>query len=506
MEKCSMSKEYKFILLGFNLCICFFVMGTFICYEHFSIDDYSIYFYGGSDALHDISSNLRPVNGSLYYLVNAMGINVVKSQKFIGIALIILLAWMITIISVEIIDIMQIGNDLKKIIFVNSGALLFLLNASLCEFLYFSAAYIQWVISMAGAVLAAIYIGKEKCLIKNGILGLLALIVTAGSYQPFLAHYVYIVMILIFLRNYGELNRKSIWFILRAAMAAIIALALNLLIVRLLIHLEIVEDNSRMKFQFDKIPELVKQILLAQKSIWVDGLGVYPKYVLLVCLLFVLGSICFCIFQKKANFIEYIFAAIVLVSGQCVMWAAMIMQGHISILLRMLSPVFAIYAIGVWMIFYYIKNQGWKFVENICLILVFGFISFTSIKIGEVAIDIKITNAVSQSFAQEISNRISEYEKESGINITKVGFCTDKYISYKFYEYIHTEAYADICRNPFTVSWSSVTSLNYYSGRQFMPVEVPENIINYYQDQNWDAADWDEQLYFDQDTVYICAF
>ena len=39
-----------------------------------------------------------------------------------------------------------------------------------------------------------------------------------------------------------------------------------------------------------------------------------------------------------------------------------------------------------------------------------------------------------------------------------------------------------------------------------MRVEVPEDVIEKYKMLNWDEADWDEQLVFDDDTVFVCVF
>lgn len=64
----------------------------------------------------------------------------------------------------------------------------------------------------------------------------------------------------------------------------------------------------------------------------------------------------------------------------------------------------------------------------------------------------------------------------------------------------------NICENPFVRTWSDITSLNYYTERNFMRVEVPEDVIEKYKMLNWDEADWDEQLTFDNDAVYICVY
>ena len=63
-----------------------------------------------------------------------------------------------------------------------------------------------------------------------------------------------------------------------------------------------------------------------------------------------------------------------------------------------------------------------------------------------------------------------------------------------------------MCANPFLADWSSVSALNYYTGRALELVSVPDYIVEYYAEFNWDEADWDKQLVFDSDAVYICVF
>ena len=107
---------------------------------------------------------------------------------------------------------------------------------------------------------------------------------------------------------------------------------------------------------------------------------------------------------------------------------------------------------------------------------------------------------------EEINRRICNYENQNSIQITKVGFCSDAFISYKYYNFIETTAYGDMCANPFLSDWSSANALNYYSGRSLEMVSVPDYIVEYYKELNWDEADWDNQLVFDNDAVYICVF
>ncbi len=500
------NNKFIFYLAGFNLLVCFFVMSFFVLQRHFSIDDYWLYHHQSSSALSDISSNLRIVSGCLYFLLDKAGINTVSNQIVFGVFLIGAFAWVATYLSLEVADSMDIQGGNKKLLLLNAGTLVMLLNSSLGEYLYFSGVYLQWAISLIGMAIAAVYIGKKENCTRNWIQGVAALVITAGSYQIFMAQYVYLVMFFIFVKDKGCASIRSVWKSIRAAGAAFIAVFFNYMCVQALVKVGVVDHKSRMQFNFSELPELLFGIVQAQKAIWVEGMGVYPEYSLCLSLFFMLGVLSVMLYRRKVKIGTYIFAGMVLISGQCVMWAATVLQGHISILLRMVSPVFCVYTVGVWMFCYYHKPNSRNLAEKVVLAAIILFLGCSSIKIQKIATDTQVTNAVTKCYVQEIDHRISSYEKKHNIKISKVGFCTDMYISYKFYNYIQTDAYGDFCYNPFLPDWSNIACFNYYSGRDLVSTEVPEHIQRYYKNKNWDSANWDEQIYFDDDTIYICAF
>lgn len=67
-------------------------------------------------------------------------------------------------------------------------------------------------------------------------------------------------------------------------------------------------------------------------------------------------------------------------------------------------------------------------------------------------------------------------------------------------------AYGDMCANPFLAEWSDINSIRYYTGRDFERVDVPDQVQELCAGINWDEADWDNQLFFDNDAVFICLY
>lgn len=495
-----------FVLFVFNLFWCILSLGIFVFNKHFSVDDYSLLYQQKAASFTDIQQNMRIVSGSLYYLLDMWGINIVEWQIFFGTILIITFAWIITRITMEIEEAAKAKVDAGKIILLNGGTLVLFLNAAISEYLYYSGVYAQWIIGILGITYGAICIGREKKIAINWLAGLAALIVTAGSYQTFMAQYAYVVMTLIFLRNEGKINRKSVMASIRAAIAAVVAMGINILGVKALVQCGIIGNDSRMKFDLMKIPELLRSISHEQKSIWIDGMGIYPKGILAFLIVFFVGILFFVMYKRRAKIGEWIYLAIVLSSGFCVMYGAQILQGFIRVTNRGMYAVFGIYAVSVWIIGIYIKECDWKIVKQFIVCVISVFLFYSSSKINGIAVDVLKTNIVSRCYMEEINRRICNYENLNSVHITKVGFFRDAFVSYRYYDFIDTGAYGDMCVNPFLAEWSSVNSLNYYTNRQLELVSVPEDIIQEYEGKNWDEPEWNDQLIFDYDTVYICVF
>ena len=54
--------------------------------------------------------------------------------------------------------------------------------------------------------------------------------------------------------------------------------------------------------------------------------------------------------------------------------------------------------------------------------------------------------------------------------------------------------------------WSDIGTFNFYSGLSLEKRKVPNSIIEYFQQKNWDVFDQSEQLIFEDDTVWVCIY
>lgn len=494
------------MLFGLNLLICVLTLGPFVLNRHFSVDDYYVYYEQRNAGLDVIEQSMRIFVGGLFYFLDTLNINIIVWQTVFGAVLIAAFAWSITRISLEVATAIEKQEDTKKILFVNGGTLILFLNAAISEYLYYANAYMQCILGILGITYGAICIGRKQRILINWLVGVAALTVAAGSYQLFLSQYAYIVMTIILMRNRGKIDKDSIMAVVRAVAAAVIAVVMNALGVNVLIFFGIIGKSSRMEFVWSGISEQIRDIIRYQRSIWIEGMGIYPTGVLAVILLVLMGVLIAVLYKRKAKTQEVVFTGIALISGLCVMYVAQIMQGFIRVTNRGMYAVFGIYAVAIWIACYYLGDMEWKRLKQAVIWATSVFLLYSNIKINGIAIDVMKTNTVSRCYIEEISRRIDNYENQSGMQVTKVGFCSDASISYRYYSFIETAAYGDMCANPFLVDWSNVTALKYYSGRNLEAVNVPDHIVEFYATQDWTEADWEKQLFFNNDEVYICVY
>lgn len=499
----------KFVkLLSINIIMFFLIFGIFIFHEHYSTDDYYAYQSQYAVAVEVTAFSYRNCLGFLYYMLDKIQINVVENQIVFGCFLIVAFSWCTTVVVWKINQKINVEEKADILCLLELGAIILFANSFVSEWIWFSLAYIQWGFSVIGSVYAAIIITRDRNYVKNWLLSLFCLFVVAGSYQIMIADYVYLVMFFIFIDMKGRWNKKSFWLIIRAAVPAILSIVLNIVLTNLIATFGVVPGGvGRMKFTFSGFGESLWELLVFQRKLWIEGIGLLPEYSALVCLL-ILTVILLIVSYKKISFITYFYIFLLCISGQSVMYMAQIMSGA-GMSARMLVPIYGTYAVLLWLICYYSSSKFKK--DGICLNLsksLFGvFLLINIISIYSNMMDSIRTNTIDKFYIDEILAHIDDYEQRQNIQIMSVGFCRDANLTYKYYDYISNKDYHDaIAMRSFATDWSDYTSFLFYSNRKLERIDVPDKIKNAFVRQDWTVPDLEKQIVFDNDKVYICIY
>lgn len=499
-------KDGSIFILNFliSLAVCILFVGN----EHFSTDDY-YYIYYAADAPKVVASSYRNSAALGYFVLNALHINWVESQTILGIFFIFILSWCITKIFIRINTAINKDENLAIAVLLDIGVVLLFENAFLSEWLWFAEAYIQWALAVLGVTLAALYIGNEYLTNVQWIFGSFWLFIAAGGYQPALAQYVYIVMLLIFINNNGKLNVKSIAHIFKAAISGCAAILGNIFLTKLLTNYNILYEGSRMSMCNLDMMKSLKDFFRAQKIIWVDGLSVAPKGILILTLILFLILLVLCAVLRKADVLEFVYVLVLLISGQCIIYASQIMQGFVWCAIRVILPSFGMYTVLITLICYYLVQNidADKWILNITSVMAAGFLVINSWCVNNAALNTLKTNALDKEYMHSIAVKIQDYETENNIKVTKAGFCGDANIIGKYYNHLNDyPAYSECFEKAVFREWSDINALQFYTNQRFERVEVPEEIRNSFSQMNWNQMHLEQQIQFIDDCVYICVY
>lgn len=158
--------------------------------------------------------------------------------------------------------------------------------------------------------------------------------------------------------------------------------------------------------------------------------------------------------------------------------------------------------IGFLMIYYIVNVKKSRLFEigtiiiSIIIILISGYNYYQS------AIGRFMVNDKDQKEINLIIKEITKYEKEKDIKITKVGYSSDKHKIYNFPNSLKTNI---ITVRALVYDWSHTAHIEYYLNRDITIIETTEERKKYCLSNNWDQYNKD-QLYFEEDRLYVCLY
>lgn len=477
----------------------FVAYGGFVFQMHFSNDDYSFIFQQKEIAVTVASESYRNMMGAVYWILDALKVNVIQNQVCLGVLLIVSFAWSATILTMEICR--AAGQD-DRVFLLCIGSLFIYLNAFAGEWMWYAGSYIQWTAAMLTGTYAAVFIADSEKSRKKFLMGVFMLFLTASSYQICLSHYICIVMTLTFFRFQGKITVRFLRILLRAAAACIFSVAGNMALTKILVSANILYGKTRL--DMGNFMSVIKFIRDSQKDIWLNGYGLFPDWMMLFVLAVILA--CTVWIMRGHGVLAYLYMIATIFMGQSIIYAACIMQGIERLPMRMLEPLFNIFSVCLYYTAFYDSHKKNRAACGLACAAGTAFLLFNMLSLQYSAADTVRTNALDKYYILQIADRIQAYEQENQIEVTKIGVCYDASLEYKYSGYVDNEYYGELLTKAFMNEWSDVNAVNYYSGRNFSKTEVPLEIQNQVRLQNWDNINLEEQMIFCGNEVYIAVY
>ncbi len=114
-----------------------------------------------------------------------------------------------------------------------------------------------------------------------------------------------------------------------------------------------------------------------------------------------------------------------------------------------------------------------------------------------------VSNALDEVYVNMVYEEILKYEKESGIQVTKLAVMKDAYAPSCYSQLSDISAPV----NARTIDEVPVSIIQVVTGRDLEKTDMPAAIRDkYFKDKDWDHFDADEQLVIEGDTAYWCVF
>lgn len=474
------------------LCLSLAVFGVFFR-EHYSVDMYNV----SRDLYHGALmhlSNGRVVSCLLYLALYSLGFDY-SSHIFLQ-SLLLCLAVAISTVTVA----NELRSSMKK-----SSFSVFLLLVLFVSFAYCNCYFSEWFCFTECAVMYAVSVLSSAygavCLSRGrrGAAFLLAFC-CYNSYQVGLAYFVFWFMLLTALKHDFCLTRRAIWEIVTAALLCALVFLVNMVIVKA-VYRRFLFTGRYGSFSAEALPENIRGVGEVVADFFRNGNSLMDgPWLAIAGALPAAGVVCL-LLRRRAPLPSLLFLVLILLGG-----GAVVLLPQIIVELwappRALVPLFAWYSVVFVYLLYYSDGRGRRALLLLPAVLLLIVNVSESWSYGQ---DMILTNVWDRAFAQEVCDRIEDYEAETGREVTTVSVGFDDAVSW-FWDIGDSYRWS-LCVRACTTEWADVCSINYFTGREFERVKMSEEERQtYFSDLNWSELDLDEQLVLDGATAYLLIY
>lgn len=468
--------------------------------KRFSTDGFSDYFMCEDGTIALWKLNLGRAGGAAIEMIaHHLGVNLVAVQWPFTLLFIVAMAWVCADLWIMVVS--AFGSaDIRIRAMVLLIILPSFINIATGEFFFFSNNALHW----TGMYLLAQF--ALRCFAEGKkLLSLLLLILSMSIYQASIGYFVVWGVLLTLLRGKLQGNKETyrgLGSVLGIGMTACAVVVGCQKMLELTGH---VPGTERSPGGHTLLRNALYLLTTGQKQILIDGMhflrwtmGAFT--LLLTSCLFLL-----CFFKKKTSMLLIIIMCIV---AYAIPYAPHLITGTIWLAPRTIFSVFSYLPFCGILIVFIITDGGlheerMKNIFTVCIsALLFLFVLINFAGIHTIGVE-QIKNNVSDRIqAEELLDRVYDYENESGETVTKVAMVYDGTTTWSNPEV--DNPYMDINVRSFTKDWETIAILSYYGDREFQLVDVPHEVYEaYFAGKEWDSFKPDEQAVLHGDTLYL---
>ena len=458
-------------------------------FQHFSTDTY-VYLADGLNG-HCIQwiSCFRYFGALISKISFLFGDNPIVSPFFDVIFFILTVALSITFFSRFVYRQLEKKSRLNYII-INVSVLISVTNVWFINILTFPECIFP---TAVGVVLCftAIYIYFSKQNIAGKVISAVLLICSTAIFQQFLVVFlIYSVLLCGIKLNNANSTAKAVIIEYLKLIAIILISGIIYYGVGICVQkLFSVVANERASLKIDTIIENLIYFITHQHS-YLKGRGVFDSEILTLCYLIV-GAVWFVAFiyhikKDKINFKNLCLFLSYFVAYASSFLMLTITTSRVCRAVFGLFTVFALFSIGSILL---MNKRIVKYILALTLVFVVALNMYANL---EMSLDQREVNTQDMMIAEQYLYEIEKYEKAENVVVDKIEFCSD----------VNPEISVDSALNNF---YSFRSLMTYISGRDFYVTEMTnEEIRKSFEEKDWDILVEEEQLIFEEDTLYVC--
>ena len=493
MEK--MKNKIKETFLDKNLyifsVITILFFGVF-CIMQYAPDTYSVFATNLTDIVSHFFSCGRIVTGAALYIVRGL-LHIGNYGTYLLSYGFAILCTIISLYKLNKLVNQEIKNNVVSILI---STLIIINPFSIELFVYIEKGIM--VLSVLLCVLAVEQIKKffegNK---KSILLALVFMIVANCCYQGTVG--LFVAISLLYIIKYSKNIKEFIVNNVVVALTYGIPAILNFILVRFLF------TNERVAGEI-VLSESIIKMLQGTKRMLVNTYDLLPKYVFIIIIAILLGIIIYQALKKKISskkkILEILGAFYVIAGTLFATVAPQILQDTSSIWFVARSSYSMAAIIGLLTMYAFMKTKIHAKMRNSIVIILVAFLLLQFVSFMSFAIDHYVGNYMDKTVTLEINRLISEYEEETGIQITEISIYHDKSIQYTYPE---LKASGDMNIKAYSADWCVPKIIQLYTGRNLITIENDEKLKNEFLQKNWDVFD-EEQIVFQDNILHICLY
>lgn len=477
-----------FIITFVITCIIFLPFLT----GHYATDTYNIWNIGYED--YAINWSLK--DGRLIMAIIgliAAKINIsIKSYVFVTLFIALIISNItVSYLSNIIKKYKQPKNIIQEIVIILISYIT-IFNFMYLEDMYFVESIVMAISVLLFIVSANILVEKNKfSIIKSLLLTIVGIICYQGTIGMLFAF----VILFTILKNKNNVKQILIDLV-KSGVIALIAVILNIITVKIVGYVFSVEQTRL--GNISKIFTNIQKIILKMPQILQETCNLFPKNALIIflnilTLIVVIHQIKLFIEKNENNILyKYIAIVVITVAASCVTYILTLTSFYTGRLRNALGAL-----IGIIFIFLYVETELFEKKRILSILVYFTLIFYIIINIfnyENIMLQHKEVNKLEKQEIEQIGNYIENYEKDTGIEITKVVKIPKKNSNKKDEN--------DIIRNALKTNWAADGVLNFYLEKNLTTVKLTKEQVICYSEN----CDKEKEYQCIDDTLYICVY